>query len=606
MIKKILFFVAIGMLLSFATLEKQNNDNNYCQKLWIEQKNNFTKALIHFENSLDNPQDQSKTHSAFLELRQAWKRWEPLASYYFPAWASEINGAPIPKVDENDGSWQTQIAPQGLQVIEDLLWKNRLDSTQLNTIKSLCTGLHWSISKVGKIENLARFEKWQVLDAVAIELIRIQTLGLSGFDTPKSGQNLLESATALGSSIELVQKIALNSPNPERQQLLSWSKKAQQAILPLQIHNPDSFDKITWIRNQLSPLYSEIRNWQWQAERNALGHQGRARPSAINPLAGNLFDKNFFNIDAFWKGPKPSDSISAVLLGKMLFNDKSLSSNQSLSCASCHLEEMGFADGKAKSIGQNGEILERNSPGLKGAFWQKSFFWDGRAKGLNEQMDHVVFSHGEFNTDYMKMIQAIQKPAYDSLIQRSFPQSKGIIAKGVINSAIAWYIYSLGVGNNSFARWMRQETTQLPAAVHRGANLFMGKALCATCHFAPLWSGLAAPMYEENEFEVIGTPREPDFVNPKPDLDLGRGAKMKSPIWQGAFKTPSLINVSKTAPYMHHGSFNKLEEVIELYHKGGGRGLGLDVPNQTLPFDHLELSEQDQSDLVAFLGALAE
>lgn len=588
----------------FATIEKKDSANTLWTQVWAQQKNDFLRDLDQFEQGLDH-KSQVQSQADFLQLRRSWKKWECLASYFFPAWSNEINGAPLPKVDENDGSWQTQIDPQGLQTMEELLWAKSWNSDQITQVKTRIQGLRWSIDKLSKIENLARFEKWQILDALALEIIRIQTLGMSGLDTQKSQQYLSESSAALRACGDLALLMQKNALEPEKKALQSWIQNIELARSKLK-GNPERFDKISWIRNELSPLYGEIRKWQWEAKLNALGKEAMAQPSPINPKALNLFDKKFFNIDAFWKGPKPIDSMSAFALGKMLFQDQRLSANASLSCASCHQESLGFADGKPRSIGQGAKVLARNSPGLIGAFWQKTFFWDGRAKGLNEQMDHVVFSHGEFNTNYVKMTQVLHDPKYDSLVQKAFQSPKGMYTKGMINSAIAWYLYGLEYGNNPFAKWMRHEKSQISPAVLRGANLFMGKALCASCHFAPLWGGLSPPFYEENEYEVIGTPQTSALNKAVLDSDLGRAKLFPHPIWKRAFKTPSLINVAKTSPYMHHGAFQKLSQVIQFYQKGGGQGIGLKVENQTLPFDHLQLSQTEVKDLMAFLHSLSE
>jgi len=132
----------------------------------------------------------------------------------------------------------------------------------------------------------------------------------------------------------------------------------------------------------------------------------------------------------------------------------------------------------------------------------------------------------------------------------------------------------------------------------------MGKALCATCHFMPLTNGTVPPFFTETEKEVIGVPETK--ANKKLDNDLGFYWKFKEDLHKGMFKTPTVRNAAVTAPYMHNGVYSTLEEVIDFYVQGGGGGMGFDLPHQTLPFDILELTEQDKKDLVAFIKTLTD
>jgi cytochrome c peroxidase len=134
----------------------------------------------------------------------------------------------------------------------------------------------------------------------------------------------------------------------------------------------------------------------------------------------------------------------------------------------------------------------------------------------------------------------------------------------------------------------------------------MGKALCATCHFAPIFNGTVPPDFKDTELEAIGVPQTTDTIHPALSKDLGRYNVYQTTARKHFFKTPTLRNIALTAPYMHNGVYNTLEEVIAFYNKGGGIGLGLDVPHQTLPFDNLELSVDEQKALVAFLHTLTD
>ena len=138
----------------------------------------------------------------------------------------------------------------------------------------------------------------------------------------------------------------------------------------------------------------------------------------------------------------------------------------------------------------------------------------------------------------------------------------------------------------------------------KGFNLFSGKAKCATCHFIPLFNGLVPPEFVETETEVLGVPETTDKTKPRLDPDLGKYNTSKSVIHKHSFKTPTVRNIELTAPYMHNGVFNSLEEVLDFYNDGGGQGLKIAPENQTLPPDKLNLTKKEMQDIIAFMKSL--
>ncbi|WP_026903178.1 cytochrome-c peroxidase [Pedobacter glucosidilyticus] len=153
---------------------------------------------------------------------------------------------------------------------------------------------------------------------------------------------------------------------------------------------------------------------------------------------------------------------------------------------------------------------------------------------------------------------------------------------------------------------MQGEKDALNTQELAGFNLFMGKGKCGSCHFLPLFSGAVPPLFEKMESEVLGVPANTDTINAKIDADLGKYNLYKIPHQKHAFKTPSLRNIALTAPYMHNGVYQTLDEVIDFYNKGGGAGLGIILENQTLSPDKLQLSETEKKQLIAFLNALTD
>jgi cytochrome c peroxidase len=235
-------------------------------------------------------------------------------------------------------------------------------------------------------------------------------------------------------------------------------------------------------------------------------------------------------------------------------------------------------------------------------------FWEGRARDLEEQVATVMSSPQEMNSNYTTASKylSIQKE-YKNLFQQSFPTTKdSIITLATISQSIAAFVRTLNPRNSPFDKYMQGDKNALNESEQHGFNLFMGKAQCATCHFAPLFNGLVPPLYNLSELEILGTPKTDNFAKPESDTDRGRYNIFPIAFYEKAFKTPTVRNVSATAPYMHNGSFRSLDKVVEFYNKGGGKGLGLDVKNQTLSADSLHLTNTEIKDIVSFMQSLED
>lgn len=134
----------------------------------------------------------------------------------------------------------------------------------------------------------------------------------------------------------------------------------------------------------------------------------------------------------------------------------------------------------------------------------------------------------------------------------------------------------------------------------------MGKAQCGTCHFLPYFNSLLPPLYDISEVEVLGTPENEDPEHPRKDDDLGRYDLFHIRYYKGAFKTPTVRNASKTAPYMHNGSFQTLNSLMEFYNRGGGTGLGLGITDQTLSPNPLNLTAAEIDHIISFIDSLTD
>lgn len=277
---------------------------------------------------------------------------------------------------------------------------------------------------------------------------------------------------------------------------------------------------------------------------------------------------------------EPSEA--EVLLGKTLFFDPRLSINEQQSCASCHNPELGFSDGLEFSIGTMGKKVGRNTPQIYNLAWNVTFFWDGRAKTLEEQALGPIEAGGEMNMPLTTLVPKLQKvKGYQKLFTDAY--GKDSINKENIGKAIAAFERTIVVDNTPFDKYMKGDKDAISPDAINGMALFQGKARCIQCH--------DGPNFTDNSFHNIGVLGE----------DPGRGKFMpeNDKSLEGAFKTPGLRNIIYSAPYMHDGSEGTLEDVVKFYNKGGNGH-----PHTSKLIVPLNLTEKEIMDIVAFLGTL--
>ena len=271
-----------------------------------------------------------------------------------------------------------------------------------------------------------------------------------------------------------------------------------------------------------------------------------------------------------------------LALGKLLFFDPRLSGDNSMSCATCHLPEKALADGLPTAKGHGGKSLARNTPSLLNVAFFERFFWDGRAKTLEEQALGPITSPDEMNQDLEELEKELNAvPGYVKQFAEVFGTQ---VTRDGIAKALAAFERSLVTGRSPLDRYLAGDKSALSAEAKRGMELFVGDAGCIRCHQGPLLSD--GKLYRLG----IGTG------------DEGLAAVTKKKGDGGKFRTPSLRNVAQTAPYMHDGSKKTLDEVVEFYYRG--------VPPGTpeMPLDIQPLTGQSYSEipaLVAFLQALS-
>ncbi len=550
---------------------------------------------------------------ALERARLAYKRTEYLAEHLDGQFVADfINGAPLPKLERNAPNLSI-IEPKGFQALEELIFGEDPVADQVK-IMELAALLDQKVAQFARFQQRVPLTDRQVLEAARFELMRIFTLGVSGFDSPAALLSLPEARTSLA---VMQQAVALYEPllNAKHADLAQRvSDSFADGIDYLEAHQDfNTFDRLHFLKTCINPLFEQIL-----AVQLALGIETyyetapQHRKHAVNYFATNLFDEDLLNPFFYTRMPKSKYQPAVVELGRTLFFDPALSVNNQRSCASCHQPEKGFTDGLAKSAALNNEgTVDRNAPTLLNAVYADRYFYDLRSEVLEDQMDHVIADHREFYTTYLDIFEKLRlSDEYQTQFAQAFPSLKSDpINKYALSTAMAAYIVSLKSFNSPFDQYVRGETDHLELSAQRGFNLFMGKAACGTCHFAPLFSGTVPPRFHESESEVLGVPATTDTLNPVLDADPGRAAgvlKEGVNFYGHSFKTTTVRNAELTAPYMHNGVYETLVEVVDFYNRGGGAGLGLDVPYQTLSPDPLHLSDQEQADLVAFMQSLTD
>lgn len=276
-----------------------------------------------------------------------------------------------------------------------------------------------------------------------------------------------------------------------------------------------------------------------------------------------------------------------VELGKLLFFDPRLSADNSFACATCHAPDKGWSDGLPRSASPGGE-MERNSISMFNVAFEDFPAWDGFAASLEQHNGAAV------TFDFGAGAQAVPELVEELTAVAEYRERFGKVFGGEISfttvvRALAAFERSLLTFSSDFDRFQAGDETALTAEQQQGMAVFNGKAGCATCHTPPL--------FIDNRFHALGVPQ----AGPA-DEDPGRFAITGDERDRGAFRTPTLRNLTLTAPYMHDGVFATLDEVIAFYDAGGGP-----VPGRTgTEIGPLHLSERERKALVAYLGSLTD
>ncbi len=487
---QVLFLLVLLSIITFSAFQKKQVTPNMVVKDRLMQDLNEFKELV---NKLTTSANQKASKEELIALhkkaRNQYKKIEGYVSLLFPFYQKKILGGPVYGL-KVDVVKIFRVDPEGLQVIEELLAEDELDKTsiqvQLNKLQYTVTNLEKELSTY-KLNNM------QIFEASRIELVNLVTLGVSGFDSPAFLYSISETKTALSSIQEDLQIFYNNAEDKDLQKDIAKRFKISDKLLKSSF---DDFDRFSFVKEVTEPLHAAILNLHKKSGYE-LYHEVSPNERAFNYLSEGLFQKDFLNPyysqRGNQKGYEPNQDL--VDLGKMLFFDPILSGNNERSCSSCHQPEKAFTDNSAKSLAFDFEgTVDRNSPTLINSTFQDNFFWDMRSEDLNNQIEHVVLSHKEFRTDFNEIVAKLnQSQEYIDLFGKSyssFPRSQRINT-GTVKDALEAYVRSLQALNSPFDKYIRGEESKIPqSSYYVVLILFMGKANCGTCHFAPF---LTAP-----------------------------------------------------------------------------------------------------------------
>lgn len=288
-------------------------------------------------------------------------------------------------------------------------------------------------------------------------------------------------------------------------------------------------------------------------------------------------------------------TVQGVALGKKLFYDKKLSGDQTMACASCHSPQHAFTDNTSTSAGIDGTFGDRNSMPLFNLAWNynERFTWDGEELSLERQALEPVQNPIEMHSDWDNVVDRLQSDAeYPELFRLAFKTS--IITKELTTKAIAQFERTLISANSKFDKFSLGQATLTPQE-QNGLNVFMDedRGDCFHCHGNP-----NNPLWTDNSFHNNGL--DATFT------DLGLGSVTGDENDNGKFRSPSLRNLAYTAPYMHDGRFETLDQVIEFYSTGLQDSETIDPLMKKVEFGGVNLSEEDKADLKAFLLSLSD
>jgi cytochrome c peroxidase len=561
-------------------------------------------ALVALDASLASARGKTSTNavqSAFRIARTRYKHIEGALEFYAPALAAAFNSR-RQEVDDDDAPPPATLAASGFPALETLLWPT-FDAALTDSARKIIVGMRPLVTRIHTLTPELRVTDAQIIELTRLEIARVSSLGIAGFDTPLTRDATSEAASALDGLRDVDStfgRTAWPTLAPSRHAL-----DASLASASAYLRHATGFE--TFNRLAFITFYSVPTSNALDGVRRAAHTTPIRIPRAWRVDAPSIYSANAFDVSVYAPTTAPRSTPALVALGARLFAEPKLSGTGARSCASCHQPGRAFSDGlaRAASIGAHRGVVARNTPTLLNVALQPSQFADERAVTLEDQVLEVLRSPTEMGSSAQSAAVTLGRDSsYQTAFASAFGSSNdsGVVSALRVRQSIAAYLRSLTSLDSRFDRAIAGDTLAMTADERRGFNVFMSKGGCGTCHFAPLFSGDTPPLYLSSDVEVIGTTTTP--TSHRVDPDSGRARIDQLPLHLRAFKTPSLRNVARTAPYMHNGTFRTLDDVLAFYDRGGGNGSGASVPNQTLAADSLHLSNDERRTIIAFLSSL--
>lgn len=295
-----------------------------------------------------------------------------------------------------------------------------------------------------------------------------------------------------------------------------------------------------------------------------------------------------------------ADSLKHLIkLGRVLFHDPRLSASNQISCGTCHVPDLNWADGRAFAKGHDHQIVPRNTPTIENISMNTAYFWDGKANTLEEQAPHSIANPLEMNMDLKKLPKKLSKiKGYQAYFKDAYGDKK--ITMDRIAEAIAMYERSIVVRKSEFDKLISGEKNKMSDEAVKGLHLFRTKARCINCH--------NGPAFTDNQFHNMGL----TYYGREKYEDWGRYHISKNVDDIGKFKTPTLRGVMYTNPWFHNGLFDDIDGVLNMYNAGMPTPKKTKVqeedplfPNKSALLKELNLSKEERDAIVAFLWSIS-
>lgn len=595
-----IIFISIG-LLAFSGREEDDFNGRVRKEITLQTDSLLSSVVVLSKICNSKQIDTLSAKMKLNDCRNKYKEIEGLLAYFFPGEAFRLNKAVVPAIEEDDEV--TPYVPySGFQYIESLLYSDSL-AFKRKELKAAVDQVYSLIANLPNAYSQFVFDERAVWEAMQMQLVRQFMLGFADFETADSKNGVVESTFVLKGMKDFINSAYFDASETKKIEINNFFSQIERAVTTLESYKIGSVNYFSFYSdyyNGLSSTLSKLRDVM-------LSESNSYFTTAINFQNQSIFDPYSFNTYFFVPGKTHGNQTDVSNLGRILFFDPALSANNLRACASCHQPGKAFTDGLALSQSfEPGKFLTRNAPTIINSVLQRKLFHDGRAFSFEDQAGRVMSNPLEMHNDFQSVAdKLIHSSEYRALFKNAFygTEDTAITGRSILIS-IAEYERTLIGMNSKFDKSISGRQMLLNNDEIEGFNIFMGKGACGSCHFLPLFNSLVPPNYVETEWEIIGVPSA-KLTKPRMlDDDIGRYAIVPVDIFKNSFKTPGLRNVSLTAPYMHNGVFNTLDEVIDFYDRGGGKGLGYEVPNQTLSEEPLNLSPTEKFQLKSFLETL--